>query len=91
MLHFSSFSLQIESAGGNCLFVAIKVAMNVHHGNSKDAPYYLMRYFRRQVVAWMIKHCQLIMANKGVALVANYGLVEETDQYKGPLSFKQYL
>ena len=28
-------------------------------------PYYPTRYFRRQVVAWMIKHCQLVMANKG--------------------------
>ena len=90
-LHFLSFSLQIESAGGNSLFVGIKAVMNVCHGNSKDAPYYLMRYFRRQVVAWMIKHRQLIMANKGVALMANYGLAKETDQYKGPLSFKQYL
>ena len=68
-----------------------KVAMNVHHGNSKDAPYYPTRYFRCQVVACMIKHRQLIMANKIVALMVNYGLDEETDQYKGPLSFKQYL
>ena len=44
------FFLQTESAGGNCLFAAIKVSMNVHHSNSKDAPYYPMRYFRRQVV-----------------------------------------
>ena len=80
-----------ESAGGNCLFAAIKVSMNVHHSNSKDAPYYPMRYFRKQVVAWMIKHHQLIMANKGVALMANYGLEEENDQFKGPLSYKQYL
>ena len=65
--------------------------MNVHHSNSKDAPYYPMRYFRRQVVAWMIKHHQLVMANKGVALMANYGLEEEEDQFKGPLSYKQYL
>ena len=64
--------------------------MNVHHSNSKDAPYY-PRYFRRQVVAWMIKHCQLVMANKGVALMANYGLEEENEQFKGPLSYKQYL
>ena len=41
-------------------------------------------------MAWMIKHCQLVMANKGVALMANYGL-EEEDQFKGPLSYKQYL
>ena len=65
--------------------------MNVHHGNIKDAPYYLTRYFRSQVVAWMIKHRQMIMANKGVTLMANYDLDEETDQYKGPLSYKQYL
>ena len=65
--------------------------MNVCHSNSKDVPYYPTRYFRRQVVAWMIKHHQLVMANKGVALMANYGLEEENDQFKGPLSYKQYL
>ena len=42
-------------------------------------------------MAWMIKHCQLVMANKVVALMANYGLEEENDQFKGPLSYKQYL
>ena len=65
--------------------------MNVCHSNSKDAPYYPTRYFRRQVVASMIKHCQLVMANKRVALMANYGLEEVNDQFKGPLSYKQYL
>ena len=83
--------LQVDSGGGNCLFAAIKAAMNVHHGGSKDAPYYPTRYFRRQVVAWMVKHWQLIMANKGVALMANYGLEDETNWFTGPLSFKQYL
>ena len=42
-------------------------------------------------MAWMIKHHQLVVANKGVALMANYGLEEENDQFKGPLSYKQYL
>ena len=42
-------------------------------------------------MAWMIKHHQLVMANKGVALMANYGLEEETEQFKGLLSYKQYL
>ena len=65
--------------------------MNVCHSNSKDAPYYPTRYFRRQVMAWMIKHHQLVVANKGVALMANCGLEEENDQFKGPLSYKQYL
>ena len=86
-----AFLLQTESAGGNCLFAAIKASMNVHHSNSKDVPYYPTKYFRRQVVPWMIKHCQLVMANKGVVLMANYGLEEEDDQFKGPLSYKQYL
>ena len=42
-------------------------------------------------MAWMIKHRQLVVANKGAALMANYGLEEENDQFKGPLSYKQYL
>ena len=88
---FSVLLLQTDSAGGNCLFVAIKASMNIHHSNSKDAPYYPTRYFRWQVVAWMVKHCQLVVANKGVALMANYRLEGENDQFKGPLSFKQYL
>ena len=92
MTHYVSvLLLQTDSTSGNCLFAAIKASMNVHHNNSKDAPYYPMRYFRRQVVAWMIKHCQLVVANKGVALMANYRLEEENNQFKGPLSFKQYL
>ena len=42
-------------------------------------------------MAWMIKHHQLVMANKGVVLMANYGLEEENEQFKGPLAYKQYL
>ena len=42
-------------------------------------------------MAWMVKHCQLVVTNKGVALMVNYGLEEENDQFRGPLSFKQYL
>ena len=38
-------------------------------------------------MAWMIKHHQLVVANKGVTLMANYRLEEENDQFKGP----QYL
>ena len=76
MCYVSVLLLQTDSAGDNYLFATIKASMNVCHSNSKDVPYYPMRYFRRQVVAWMIKHCQLVMANKGVALMANYGLEE---------------
>ena len=39
----------------------------------------------------MVKHCQLVYKNKYLALMTNYGLAEETLQFKGPLSFKDYL
>ena len=42
-------------------------------------------------MAGMIKHHQLVVAKKGVALMGNYRLEEENDQFKGSLSFKQYL
>ena len=86
-LSFADWRVQVVIV---CLLPS-RSSMNVHHSNSKNAPYYPMRYFRRQVVAWMIKHRQLVMANKGVALMANYGLEEEDGQFKGPLSYKQYL
>ena len=50
-----------------------------------------MRYFYQQVVAWIVKHHQLAYRNKYLALMANYGLAEEIPQFKGPLSFKDYL
>ena len=39
----------------------------------------------------MVKHHQLIYKNKYLAQMANYGLAEETPQFKGLLSFKKYL
>ena len=80
-----------ESGGGNCFFGAIKASMGVHHAKATDSPYYVTRYFHWQVVTWIIKHCQLVYRNKYLALMANYGLAEETPQFKGPLSFKDYL
>ena len=79
---------QPESGGGNCLFGAIKA---LNHAKAVDSPYYLTRYFHWQVVTWIIKHHQLVYRNKYLALMANYGLAEETPQFKGPLSFKDYL
>ena len=83
-----SISFQPESGGGNCLFGAIKASLGVHHAKAKDSPYFPTRYFCQQVVTWMVKHHQLVYKNKYRALMANYGLAEETPQFKGPLSFK---
>ena len=82
---------QPEIGGGNCLFRAIKASMGVHHGEAMDSPYYPTRYFHQQVVAWIIKHCQLVYRNKYLALMANYRLAEEKPQFKGALSFKDCL
>ena len=80
---FSVLLLQTDSAGGNCLFVAIKASMNIHHSNSKDVPYYPTRYFRQQVVAWMVKHHQLVVANKGVALKPTTGCRGRMTSWRG--------
>ena len=91
MLIALSVSFQPESGGGNCHFGAIKALLGVCHAKAKDSPYFPTKYFHRQVVAWMVKHCQLVYKNKYLTLMANYGLAEETPQFKGPLSFKEYL
>ena len=65
--------------------------MGVHHAKAADIPYYLTRYFHWQVVTWIIKHHLFVYRNKYLALMANYGLAEETPQFMGPLSFKDYL
>ena len=39
----------------------------------------------------MVKYWQLVHQNKFITLMSNYGLEEETEQYKGPLSSKDYL
>ena len=65
--------------------------MEVCHAKAVDSPYYLTRYFHQQMVAWIIKHHQLVYRNKYLTLMANYGLAEETLQFKGLLSFKDNL
>ena len=59
----------------------------------RDAPYFPNKYFRRQVVNYMVNHPCLIYENKFIALMSLYG-VEETDpsrSWNPPLSFKEYL
>ena len=73
------------------MFSVIKKALGGCHAGSRDYSYFPKWYFRRQIMAWMIKHRQLILQNKYIAMMSNCGIEEETSQFKGPLSYKQYL
>ena len=68
--------------------------MSVHNAASREATYFLNRYFRRMVVSYMANNCQLVLKNKFVALMSTYGVEVEEDQARGwssPLSYRQYL
>ena len=68
--------------------------MLVHNASSREATYFPNRYFRRMVVSFMVNNCQLVMKNKFMALMSNYGIEVEESQARGwtpPLSYRQYL
>ena len=83
---------------GNCLFAAIKKSLQVRHsgidGNKdkgRELPYYPNRYFRRQVVNWMVENRQKVFKYMGSALRASYGVPDPTASHGGPFSYKTYL
>ena len=87
--------LQVDGTG-NCLFSSVKKSLLVCTATLQEATYFPNRYFRRMVVNFMANHWQLILKNKYLSLMSQYGVqVEgEADQGRGwapPLSFKQYL
>ena len=82
----------------NCLFLAIKKSLQVWHSGTGGAmdvkhqlPYYPNRYFRRQVINWMIENCQKVHKYMGSALKALYGIPDPTASHGGPFSYKTYL
>ena len=83
---------------GNCLFSAIKKNLQVCHSGdagSKDSdrylPYYPNRYFRRQVVNWMVENRQKVFVYMDSTLRAAYGIADPTASHGGPFSYKKYL
>ena len=94
----SSWSCFKVDGNGNCLFLAIKRSLQVHHsgvGGDKDKgqklPYYPNRYFRCQVINWMVDNRQKVFKYMGSALRASYGVPNPTASHRGPLSYKTYL
>ena len=88
---------QVEG-NGNCLFAAVKKSLQVHHSSpggdrdeDRNLPYYLNRYFQRQVVHWMADNRAMVMHYMGNALRATYGLEDPTANHEGPMSYVTYL
>ena len=70
--------------------------MSVHTATSQEATYFPNRYLRRMVVTFLVNHRQLVIKNKYMSLVSQYGVQVEgaADQGRGwvpPLSYRQYL
>ena len=72
------------------MFAAIKKSLRVRHSEQRDHPYYPTRYFRCQVVMWLVQNRQHVWFNKHISLGVNYGLEEQTATYKGPLTFMSH-
>ena len=80
------------------MFAAIKKSLQVHHsGDSGDEDrgqkllYYPNRYFRHQVVNWMVENKQKVLKYMGSALRASYGVPDLNASHGGPFSYKTYL
>ena len=69
---FSNVYLQVDRTG-NCLFQAIKKLLLVCTATLQEATYFPSRYFRRQVVHYMVSHQQLMYVNKFNTLMSLYG------------------
>ena len=60
---FSNVYLQVDRTG-NCLFQAIKKSLLVCTATLQEATYFPSRYFRRQVVHYIVTHRLLMYVNK---------------------------
>ena len=80
---------------GNCLFAAVKKVRHSGLGGATDKgrklPYYPNRYFRQQVVHWMVNNRQKVMRYMGQAIKAAYRVADPTASHSGPFSYAVYL
>ena len=70
--------------------------MSVCTATSQEATYFPNRYFRRMVVSFLVNHRQLVIKNKFLSLMSQYGIWVEGAADQGrrwvpPLSYRQYL
>ena len=94
-MSLSMVYLQVDGTG-NCLFSSVKKSLSVCTATLQEATYFPNRYFRRMVVNFMANHWQLILKDKYLSLMSQYGVQVkgEADWGRGwapPLFFKQYL
>ena len=75
---------------GNCLYSSLKKGFGVRLVMEKEFPYYLNRYFRRQVADWMVRNRQRVMMAKGPYLRQAYGITDPDATFPGPYSYREY-
>ena len=72
------------------MFHALLGCLKIRTTSDKESPYYPVRYLRRQLVAYMCHHRELIWKLKEASLRSKYG-VEGGDICPQPISYKEYL
>ena len=72
------------------MFHALLGCLKIRTTSDKESPYYPVRYLRRQLVAYMCHHRELIWKLKEASLRSKYG-VEGGDICSQPISYKEYL
>ena len=95
MTHNIILYLQVDGTG-NCLFSAIKKSMSLRTATSQEATYFPNRYFRRMVVNFLVNHWQLVIKNKYMSLMSQYGVqvegaADQDREWVPPLPYRQYL
>ena len=80
------------------MFTTVKKSLQVRHSGlggavdkGRELPYYPNRYFRRQVVHWMVDNRQKVLHYMGQAIRVAYGVVDPTASHGGPFSYADYL
>lgn len=85
------FPLQILG-NGNCLYAAVRRCIKVRRPGFDDYPFYPNRYLRRQVVAFIADHWEVMLEKLGPYLRKEYGVAGATvGGFNTPLTFRQYL
>ena len=75
---------------GNCLYSSLKKGFGVRLAMEKEFPYYLNRYFCRQVADWMVRNRQRVMMAKGPYLHQAYGIADLDATFPSPYSYREY-
>ena len=72
------------------MYASIKKGLGVCLATERQFPYFLTRYFRRQVANCLVANRQKVMLVKGDYIRQVYGIRDEDVQFPGPFSYWEY-